>query len=187
MKKTLGIMTIAASMGVATAQAQDWRFFPGGDDDYRAQPTVSLIYGRTMPSATGFKDGNIAGIELSLNCPMLQPPRNRIRQQLSYIHYSQADKEIDALEINPHYVVEIAPDLEIGGGPGLAYIKTTTQINDPSLWGLNLGLSVHYRGLGPVFIGAEYRYQITSDEDFGNGTKEDLNNSRYDIKLGYEF
>jgi len=186
-KKYLAVLAGASMLTTTAVQAEGWTFLPGAEPGYRAQPALSLLYGRMTPSATGFKDGNLAGLEVSLNCPLLQPPTNRIRQQLSYIHYSEGDKDIDSIEINPHYVVEVAPRFEIGGGPGLAYIHTNTAANDPSLWGFNLGLSAHYTPADHLFLGAEYRYQITSDKDFGNGIKEDLNNSRFDIKVGYLF
>ncbi len=187
MKKGLGVLAGTAMIAVSTAQAGDWTFLPVTASDYEAKPVLSIVYGRMTPSATGFADGDFAGLEVSFECPLLRPPTNRIRQQLSYVHYSQGRFEIDSVELNPHYVVEVAPGLEVGGGPGLAYIQTNTPSNDPSLWGLNVGLSAHYGAGGPWFLGAEYRYQVTGDEDFGSGIKEDLNNGRFDVKLGYRF
>ena len=186
-KKSLGVLMGASMLVASGVHAEGWTFLPVTQSGYRAQPALSLLYGRMTPSATGFKDGNFTGLEVAFDCPLLQPPTNRIREQLSYVHYSEGNKDIDSVEINPHYVVEVSPGFEIGGGPGLAYILTNTPANDPSLWGLNIGLSAHYAPMGHLFLGAEYRYQITSDEDFGNGIKEDLNNGRFDIKVGYRF
>ena len=186
-KKSLAFLVGASILTTTGAQAQGWTLLTVAEPGYRAKPALSLLYGRMTPSATGFRDGNFVGLEVAFDCPLLQPPTNRIREQLSYVHYSQGSRDIDSVEINPHYVVEVSPGLELGGGPGLAYILTNTPANDPSLWGLNLGLSAHYTPMDQLFLGAEYRYQITSDERFGNGINEDLNNGRFDIKLGYRF
>jgi len=187
MKKLLAAIIAGSTFVAVTASAADWNFLAGAEPGYKAEPTVSLMFGRMFPDTTGMKDGNITGLELSLNCPLLQPPTNRIRQQVSYTQYDESGTKIKNFEINPHYVVEVSPGLELGGGPGLAYISTDTSANNPNFWGLNLGLSAHYRGLGPVFIGAEYRYQFTTEKDFGNGVKDNLNNGRFDVKVGYDF
>ncbi len=188
MKKTIGLLLTGSVMLSTTAMAEGWNFLAGSKAGYTAEPAVSLLFGRMSPSTSGLDDGNIAGIELSLNCPLLQPPTNRIRQQASYTRYDEGTTQIDSFEINPHYVVEVSPGLEIGGGPGLGYITTSTANgSDPSFLAFNLGLSAHYTGFGPVFLGAEYRYQFTTEEDFGAAIKDDLNNGRFDIKVGYSF
>ncbi len=188
MKKLLAVMiTGSALVASSAASANDWTFLAGVEPGYKSEHTVSLLFGRMSPGTTGMKDGNIAGLELSLNCPLLQPPTNRIRQQISYTQYDESGVKIKNFEINPHYVVEVSPGLELGGGPGLAYVTADTAAKDPDFFGFNLGVSAHYRGMGPVFIGAEYRYQFTTEEDFGNGLKDNLNNGRFDIKVGYDF
>ncbi len=188
MKKTIATVLTGSILISASALADGWNFLAGSKPGYQADAAVSLLFGRQSPSTTGLDDGNIAGIELSLNCPLLQPPSNRIRQQISYTRYDEGSTQIDSFEINPHYVVEVSPGLELGGGPGFGYITTsTTGGADPSFLAINLGLSAHYTGLGPVFLGAEYRYQFTTEEDFGATVKDNLNNGRFDIKVGYSF
>lgn len=186
MKKLLAAMITGSACVATPASAADWTFLAGAEPGYKAEPMASVLFGRMSPGRSGIKDGNITGLELSLNCPLLQPPTNRIRQQVSYTQYDESGTKIKNFEINPHYVVEVSPRLELGGGPGLAYITTSGTANNPNFWGLNLGLSAHYRGWGPVFVGAEYRYQFTNKKDFG-GVNDNLNNGRFDVKVGYDF
>jgi opacity protein-like surface antigen len=188
MKRSLAVALAGSMLMSAAAHAEGWTFLAGMKPDYKAEPALSLIAGQMSPGTAGLKDGTITGIELSLNCPLLQPPTNRIRQQVSVTQYDESGTKITNIELNPHYVVEVSPGLELGGGPGLGYITTKTSAQDPSFWGLSLGLSAHYTAMGPLFLGAEYRYQVTTKEDFGGSVgKDNLNNGRFDVKVGYSF
>lgn len=188
MKNILSSAVAGALLLSATAHAEGWTFLAGAKDGYKAEPTISLMAGQMSPGTSGVDSGSFTGIELSLNCPLLQPPTNRIRQQVSLTKYDKSSVKITSIELNPHYVVEVSPGLELGGGPGLGYIMVDTPNKNPGFWGLNIGLSAHYTGVGPLFVGAEYRYQVTTKEDFGGGMgKDNLDNSRVDIKVGYSF
>ena len=55
---------------------------------------------------------------------------------------------------------------------------------DESVFAFQLGASVHYTGMGPLFLGAEARYQIT--EELGD-SGEEADNSRVAIKVGVQF
>lgn len=188
MKKILSSVVIAGLMLSATANAEGWTFLAGGQDNYTAEPTISLLVGQMSPSKSGIDNDSITGIELSLNCPLLQPPTNRIRQQVSITKYDKSGVKITNIELNPHYVVEVSPGLELGGGPGLGYVMADTPNKNPNFWGLGIGLSAHYTAMAPLFLGAEYRYQATTQESFASGQgKDNLDNSRFDIKVGYSF
>lgn len=163
----VSVLGSVMSMASVSAQAESWNLFAGTKAGYEPEAAVSLMLGNVSPENGGSE--GLVGIELSLNCPLLQPPTNRIRQQVSYSTIDGAD----FLEINPHYVVEVAPGLEIGGGVGLGYVMTDAS-DDVAF---QVGASAHYFAMGPVFIGAEARLQ-TVDGD---------NNTRVAVKLGYSF
>lgn len=187
MKKRYSAIIVAIMLSAA-AHADGWTFMAAGGKDYNPEPTLSLMAGQMSVTTRDINDGALTGIELSLNCPLLQPPTNRIRQQLSLTRYDKAKVRITSVELNPHYLVNVAPGLELGGGPGLAYIMVDMPGKNPDFWGLNIGLSAHYTGIAPLFVGAEYRYQVTTKEDFGVATGRDtLDNSRIIIKVGYGF
>ncbi len=187
MKKRNLALTGAILLVTGNAQAAgDWNFLAGTKDGFVAEPAISLMLGQMDPGNNMDSD-IITGIELSLNCPLLQPPSNRIRQQASYTTYDDNGVKITSLEINPHYVVEVAPGLEIGGGPGLGYVMVDNGVADDAVFGLQLGVSAHYTLQSPLFIGAEARYQITGEDNFGAASKSDVNNYRIALKVGYSF
>lgn len=184
----------AAMLVSQSVQAEGWQFLAGKEPGYKAEPIISLMAGQMSPDDSDLDSGTIIGAELSLNCVLLQPPTNRLRQQISVTRYDETidgvDLTITNIELNPHYVVEVAPNVEVGGGPGLGFVMTSADFDgskDPNYFAFQLGASVHYTGL-PVFLGAEWRYQMTTDEEFvSGGTKDDINNSRFAVKVGYAF
>jgi len=169
MKKVVlaSILGSIVSMVSVSAQAESWTLFAGAKSGYEPEATASIMLGNLSPE-NGSSE-SVVGIELSLNCPLLQPPTNRIRQQVSYSSVDGAD----FLEINPHYVVEVAPGLEVGGGIGLGYVMTDASDDV----GFQVGASAHYFAMGPVFLGAEARLQSVGGD----------NNTRVAVKLGYSF
>jgi len=180
MKKGLLISGLLAAMGFAhSAAAEGWTFFAGKQEGFKAEPIVSVLYGNMDFDGA---DGAITGVELSLNCPLLQPPTNRIRQQASITSYDDSGVTMTNFEINPHYVVKVADDLEVGGGIGLGYILSDDV---PDQLGFQIGASAHYTGL-PVFLGAEWRMQTTSPAD-PDAPDMDMDNSRWTVKVGYAF
>lgn len=189
-RTTLALITTGLiGSGIGAAQADGgWDLPAYNKPGYTVEPTLSLMLGRMSPG-DDLRSAAIGGIEFSLNCPTLQPPTNRIRQQFSFTRYDKNDIEINSLEINPHYVVEVAPGLEVGGGPGLGWLMVDTPTGDGNVFALQFGASAHYFAMDPLFFGAEARYQVTTeDRFFGAGSeKTDVNNFRFALKVGYSF
>jgi hypothetical protein len=179
-------LTFAASLGLlaaAPAHAQGWQFLPAAEPGYEARPTFAFMTG-----AQDYDDGDsdaIYGMELGLACPTLKPPQGRIRQQISLSRYDEGGLETTSLEINPHYLIDIQPGLAVGFGPGLGYVWADARRGSDSVLAFQGGTSLHYR-TGPLFFGAEARYQITQDADFGRGGG-DLDNFRVTAKFGAAF
>jgi len=186
MKKKVLAITVGSlllSMGIS-AEDKGWNWFAGADDDYVMEPTASLLVGSMSPKDGS--SGSITGIELSFNCPLLQPPTNKIRQQISYAQYDEGETEVTSIEINPHYVAEISPGLFIGGGPGLGYVSVDSAAKDTNMFALQLGGSVHYNVSDALFLGGEARYQLTEDENLG-GSMQGMDNWRVALKAGVNF
>ena len=175
----VGLAVASASQGVA---AEGWEFPGFSGDNYQVQPTVALLGGVMDPDFGPAGSGGVYGLELSLDCPLLQPPSNRIRQQVSLTQYDEDGVEITSLEINPHYVVPMSENLEFGFGPGIGVMDVDTGSHDNTLLGIQAGASVHYRQ-GAFFAGAEARYQVTTEERFGNRDR-DADNARVLLKVG---
>lgn len=175
----IGLVVATAAPGVA---AEEWDFLAGLSDDYQAQPSLALVGGVMDPDFGALDSGALYGLEFSLNCPLLQPPSNRIRQQLSLTRFDEDGVEITSLEINPHYVIAMSENLEIGFGPGFGVLDVQAGPQDDMLLGIQAGASVHYRR-GALFVGGEARYQVTTEERFG-GTDQGADNARVLLKVG---
>lgn len=176
----------ALLLAAGSAQAAgEWNFLAGKDKDFTAQPALSLMVGSLDPDISGASSDTFSGIELSLNCPLLQPPTNKIRQQISYGRYDDQGLRISSFELNPHYVFEVNPGLGIGVGPGLGYVKAEAGSESEGMFALQLGASLHYTAMGPLFLGAEARYQATQGDDFAG--QKGADNFRIALKAGYSF
>lgn len=187
MKMQAAALASVLILASSTIQADDnWTWLAAGKDTYKAKPAISLLLGQIYPSGN-LENDTIGGLELSLNCALLQPPRNRIRQQFSYSHAEENGEKITTLEMNPHYLVKVTPDFEIGGGPGLGYVVVDNATGDNGVFALQLGASMLYEGSSPLYLGAEMRYQFTAKDNFGAATKTDANNFRFAFKVGYSF
>lgn len=183
---TLAISLSLALAASPAAQAQGWNWFPVADADYRAEPALAALGGIQDPDVDGVSSDGAFGVELSLNCPTLATPRHGIRQQISLTRFDNDGLELTSLEINPHYVVPVGQDLGFGFGPGLSYVSADAAGGDSDgVFGLQAGVSLHYRQ-GPLFLGAEARYQWTQEADLG-GADTDLDNSRLMGKAGVSF
>jgi len=176
---------ILASFSTASFADKGWDFFPGTQSGFIFDPTVSVLAGQMMTKSSIGDDAIGVGLELSINCPLIQPPTNRVRQQISYFNYKNGSSTINTVELNPHYVVEVMPKLEIGGGPGVGYVNADVDGKSANMAAFQLGGSIHYR-VSKFFIGAEGRYQWTTDGEDGTGTSNGAKNARVLLKIGYD-
>lgn len=187
MQRTLIASTVAAGLTLAagTASAADW--FPVADEDYSAAPSVAVMGGSQSFAWDDADSGSVAGIEFALNCPLLAVDSGRIRQQVSLTQYDEDGLETTHLELNPHYLFVDDGNLTVGAGPGFGWVQGDLENGgDADAFALQAGASVNY-DFGPAFVGAEARYQWTTEADFGNGVEEDLSNTRVMAKVGVNF
>ena len=163
-----------------------WQFLAGKHEDFVFEPTLSLMLG--LADSEDVEGGAVFswGLEASFNCPLLQPSTNKIRQQVSYFEYSDADSTIQSFEINPHYVVDVMDDLWIGAGPGFGYVRAEVDGNTANMAALQLGASIHYN-IDKIFIGGEARYQFTTEDDIGDKKNSGADNWRTALKVGFNF
>ncbi|MFP4182845.1 MAG: porin family protein [Thiohalospira sp.] len=187
MQRTLIATATAAglTLGAGTASAADW--FPIADEGFSAQPSVAVAGGTQELDWDGADSGSVAGIELAMNCGLFAPEQGRIRQQISLTQYDEDGLETTHLELNPHYLFVDDGPLTVGAGPGLGYVDADRDGGgDDGAFALQAGASVNY-DFGPAFVGAEARYQWTTEADLGNNFEEDLGNTRVMAKVGVNF
>jgi len=183
----LAIVTFFAISGSNIyANDKGWEILPGTKDGFIFDHSIAVMAGPFQSTTQIGERTTGMGIELSMNCMIIQPPTNRIRQQVSYFMYEDGESEIQTTELNPHYLFEILPKLEIGAGPGVGYIRTRVDGKSANLLAAQFGGSLHYR-FKKLFLGAEARYQVTPKADVGDGKENGARNARATLKIGYNF
>lgn len=188
-KNKLLAMGAAAALlagGSAAAGEGGWRLLPMNDAGFELKPTVSVIYGVFDPDSKQGDSAEAVGVEFAFNCILLQPPTNRVRQQLSYIQYDDGGLEVSSLELNPHYTIDLTPNWAVGFGPGLGYVMADSKAGaDADMFALQVGAGAQYYR-GAFFAGVEARYQVTEGKTLGVND-EGLDNFRALAKLGVNF
>jgi hypothetical protein len=171
--------------GSGPAMAAGWEFLPAANPGYEAEASLAVMGGLQDPDVAGVDASDAYGFELSLNCPTLKPPRGEIRQQISLTGFDKDGLEMASLELNPHYLVPLGENLDLGLGPGVGFVMAEGPRHDDGVFALQAGASLHYRS-GGLFLGAEARYQVTQEANLGRGDG-DLNNYRLLGKAGINF
>jgi len=187
MNKKLNILTVALFLSFfasASFAGKGWRILAGMEEDFVHESTVSAMIGGLGPDSKIGDTGLAYGAELSFNCVIIQPPENRIRQQVSVLQYKDGDSKIQSAQINTHYVVEVDPKLWIGGGPGIGFVKADVNNRTANMISVQLGSSVHY-SIDKFFIGGEARYQMTQGDEVGGHSDLGASSWQALFKLGY--
>jgi len=187
MNKKLNIFTVALFLSVFSCTSfadKSWRFFAGMEEDFVHESTISAMIGSLGPNTKIGDVGLVFGGELSFNCPIIQPPENKIRQQLSVLQYKDGDSKIQSAQINAHYVVEVDPKLWVGGGPGIGFVKVDANNRTANMMSAQLGASAHY-SIDKIFIGGEVRYQMTQGDEVGGHSDLGASSWQALVKLGY--
>jgi len=187
MGKTLSLIAIALILSFFSTISfaeKSWRFFAGMEEDFVHESTVAAMVGGLGPDDKIGSTGLTYGAELSFNCPIIQPPENKIRQQVSVIQYKDGDSNIQTAQINTHYVVEVAPKLWLGGGPGIGLMRAEVNNRKSNMISAQLGASAHY-SIDKIFIGGEARYQVTQGDEVGGHSDLGASSWQALFKLGY--
>ncbi|MET0068236.1 MAG: outer membrane beta-barrel protein [Candidatus Thiodiazotropha sp.] len=187
MKKTIGAILAVAGVALAGTPvwaADNWGFLPVKSDGFDPDMTLSFMGGITDPMPHGLDADLSFGLELSMNCFLLDPPQGTIRQQISYMQYDDSGLKITSFEMNPHYLYRVDDKFSIGIGPGIGYVDADGRNVNEGALAIQGGVSLHYKMSNHLFLGAEARYQWTRELD---DTNDDLKNTRIFGKVGYRF
>ena len=187
MNKKLNILSVALFLSIYSSVSfadKGWRFFAGMEEDFVHESTISATIGGLGPDSKIGDTGLTYGVELSFNCPTIQPPENKIRQQISVLQYKDGDAKLQSAQINTHYVIEVDPKLWIGGGPGIGFVRTDVNNRTSNMISAQLGASVHY-SIDKIFIGGEARYQMTQGDEVGGHSDLGASSWQAMLKVGY--
>ena len=122
------------------------------------------------------------GLELGFNCLA----NDSIRQELQLTSFKDGDLKILQANVNPQYVTNINQMLKFGFGPtaGLASIDNGTD--SETLFTYGVGTSLSFNVNENIFVGAEFKYELTEDATFGDVTNN-FDNIKAFTKIGYQF
>ena len=129
---------------------------------------------------------SLMGVEVSMECPLLQPASHRIRQQISLTQVDDDGLTVSSIELNPHHMFQLSPQFEAGFGPSLGVAKAEADGDDATEFTYGLGVSARFDITPQLFIGAELRKAWMGDMTLNGGTGN-LGNTRAAVKVGYQF
>ena len=109
-----------------------------------------------------------------------------VRSQLQVTNYDQDGLKMLQISANPHYVFNRGSAVEFGFGPHLGAAKVEIADEDDTVFTYGLGASLRSDITEHFYVGAEARFEWTTDATFG-GIEDDLNNAKVFAKLGYNF
>ena len=122
------------------------------------------------------------GAELAFECLF----SSDVRSQLQLTNYDHDNLQMLQLSANPHYIFNRGDAVEFGFGPHIGVAKVEILNEDDTVFTYGLGASARADIASNFFVGAEARYEWTTDATF-NGVDDDLNNAKVFAKLGYSF
>ncbi len=129
------------------------------------RPQISIAPQVAYVSLSDLNSSGIGyGVELAMQCPLACTKKNYIRQQVSFLTYSDADLGYDywTLSINPEYRLVVTPTFEWALGPSLGYINGSTadETSAGFAYGISTSATVHF---GKFMLGISPRYVLAPD------------------------
>lgn len=161
----------------------DTGFLPVAKSGFRPQISIA-----PQIAFMSFSDLDVSGIgygaEIALQCPLACTKKNYIRQQISFLTYSDDDYSYWTAGINPEYRLFVTPSFELAIGPSVGYFNS--KFENESSSGINYGISasvtVH---VGPVFFAVSPRYLLSKKINLQE-SEFSQNNFQGIFKVGYK-
>lgn len=168
-----------------SASAKEFKALPILDKNFCPNIQVGLSAGY-MNLKNVNASGATAGIEISLDCPVFTLPWDNLRQQIMLNRFDSDGLEMTNLEFNPYYLITLNNGMEWGFGPGFGVIFSDAAKSD-TVFTLQAGTGLKYNISKEIYTGADIRWQWTQKAELSATQKEDLDNYRAQVKIGYRF
>jgi len=124
------------------------------------------------------------GAELAFECLFSSDARS----QLQYMYYDIDGVKMHQLSANPHFMFLIDgfdETVEFGVGPHVGVARVEVANENDMILTYGAGASIRSSFDNHLFVGAEARYEWTTDSKFEG--KENLDNAKVFAKIGYSF
>jgi len=153
------LLAAGLALGAAASHAEGLRLLPGQEKGFKYEPTIAVTGGVT--SVPSINDDSVAqyGIDLNMNCGLLQTPDNRIRTHVQFNHYLDSDAKFVSFEVSPRYTIPLGAGFSVGAGPMVGAIRTNLVNNIQLAYGAVVG--ANYR-MGMAYVGLDVRYMNTT-------------------------
>jgi hypothetical protein len=174
----LGLLAVSSS-----AFAGDWKLLPVRDADFKPEVTVFAAAGSLDPQHSG--SGTYSGIEVALNCLLLQPLSGVMRTHISLGQFDHDGLKLTDFEINPRWTVKLNKDLSFGVGPGIGFVNAEIAGHSSALFALQLGVDLDYR-MGALNLGLGARWQATEGKEIVSG-RSGADNALIQARIGFNF
>jgi len=183
--KTTRILTIAAALSALTAPAfaGDWQFLPIAEKGYAPNFVASVTGGIMDPQHA--KSGDAWGLELAMNCGLIQTPTGVVRTKLSVNKFDKGGLDLTTVELNPRWTIPVAKDVTFGIGPGIGWVKADAGNRTVDMFAWQAGADLDYR-MGQLYLGLGARWQDTVGKTITTG-QQGADNWLVQAKVGIAF
>ncbi len=186
MKKTLLLSVLASTLIFAGGDidpVEPMVETPAVTEDSTGIPMGIALLGGAMRGEGDDTDWKgFYGVELSFECLL----SDSTRSQLQLTNYDHDGLQMLQLSANPHYIFNRGDAVEFGAGPHIGVARVEIGNEDDTIFTYGVGASLRSDITENFFLGAEARYEWTTDAEFG-GIEDDLNNAKVFAKIGYSF
>lgn len=183
MKTRIASALIAAglALGASATHADGLKFLPGLQPGFKFEPTVALTGGVANAPAANDDAVGAYGLEMSMNCGLIQTSDNRIRTHVQLNRIEDAGVRATTVELSPRYTLPLGGGFAVGAGPVLSWVGADTAAGNRNLFGYGAAAGVDFRK-GHYFSGIDLRYLNTAERDSVN-----FENVMLQVKVGYNF
>jgi hypothetical protein len=183
MKTARILLAAALTTAALPALAGDWKFLPVTEKNYTPAFVASVTGGVMDPQHV--KSSDAWGLELAMNCGLLQTPTGIIRTKLSVTKFDKGGLDLTSVELNPRWTTPIAKDLTLGVGPGIGWVKADSGNRTTDMFAWQVGADLDYR-IGQLNLGLGARWQDTVNKTVSTGN-EGADNWLVQAKVGVAF
>lgn len=162
LRSTLVLAALLGALASPAAHAEGWQWLPlFNDPAFKPDFSLAITGARVMPRVG--PDANAWGLDLNMNCGLLQTPDRRLRTHLNYSHVDKDGVKVDGYELSPRYTVPVAgvAGLSLGAGPSLGLFKVDAGAISRTLSGLGVAAGLNYR-MGALYTGVDLRWHATA-------------------------
>lgn len=148
------------------------------DEAFEIAPSVAVLGGIANVDNTEA----LYGVEIGFNCLAT----DTVRQQLQITNFKDNNFEVLQVNLNPHYLVDLSKDLNLGVGPTFGLAKVKNAGDSDTIFTYGLGMSLTASVSDNIFIATEVKYELTQDATL-SGTSSSFDNAKAFVKAGYAF